>query len=79
MRFLVEHGDEFAADDLALLLGIVDAGQLGQEPLGGVDHDQVHLEGTTKERLDLYGFTCPQKTVVDEDAGQPVAHRTVDQ
>jgi len=61
-------------DDLALLLGIVDASQLGQDLSAASTHDQVHLEGTTKERFDLYGFTCPQKTVVDErcrSAGRP--------
>ena len=43
-RLLLEDPDELVADDLALLLGVLDAGQPGQEALARVDHDQVHPE-----------------------------------
>src|SRR4029453_16612272 len=39
VRFLVEHVDEQAADDLALLLGIGDALELAQEQIAGVAVD----------------------------------------
>ena len=54
VRFFVEDGDKLAPDDFAFLLGILDAGQLRQESLGSVHHDQVHLEGATKQCLDLH-------------------------
>jgi hypothetical protein len=39
--FLVEHLDEQAADDLALLLGVRDAGQRREETILGVDADHA--------------------------------------
>ena len=39
-RGRLEGPDELAADDLALLLGVGDPGQRGEEPLGGVDDVQ---------------------------------------
>ena len=38
---LLEHADELVADGLALVLGVGDAGQAVEEPLGGVDMDQL--------------------------------------
>ena len=43
-RLLLEDADELVADDLALLLGVLDAGQPGEEALAGVDHHEVHPE-----------------------------------
>ena len=43
-RLLLEDADELVADDPALLLGVLDAGEAGQEPLPGVDHDEAHAE-----------------------------------
>ena len=75
----LEHADEFVADDLALLLGILDAGQAGQEALPGIDHHEPHaeiaLEGDPKELR----FLLAHEAVVDVDAGQPVADRPMDE
>ena len=43
-RLLLEDPDELVADDLALLLGVLDTGQPGEEPVARVDHDEVHAE-----------------------------------
>src|SRR3546814_5942650 len=39
-RFFLEHIDEFAADELALRLGIGDAGKARHEAVLGIDHHQ---------------------------------------
>src|SRR3954454_18050153 len=48
---LLEDVDEFVANDLPLLLGIGDALQLGEEPLGGVDILQLDLEVLAEDAL----------------------------
>ena len=40
----IEDLDEVAADDLALLLGVGDASEVGEELLGGIDADDVETE-----------------------------------
>jgi len=77
-RLFLEHPDELGADDLALGLGVGDAGQLLEEALLGVDRDQRNPE--VLEGLDHFvPFVRAHQAVVDEDAGQPVADRLVDQ
>ena len=44
LRLGLEHVDEGLADDLALGLGVGDAGEAGQEPVGGVDVDQRDVD-----------------------------------
>ena len=72
-RRLLEDADELAADDLALLLGVGDPVERGEELLAGVDDDQVDAGRRDELLLDLLGLTGPQQPVVDEHAGQLVA------
>ena len=74
---LLEGADELAPDDLALLLGVADAGERGQEALARVDRDEAHAGGGDVVLLDLLALACPQQPVVDEDAHQLVADRLV--
>src|SRR5690606_35881835 len=50
-----------------------------QEPVGRLDVDQVDLEVTAERLFHLFGFPGPEETMIDEDAGQPVTHRLVDE
>ena len=77
LRFLVEHVDEGGADDLALGLGIGDAGETGEEEVGGVDvmHRQRQLLVALHHLLRL---VQPQQPVVHEDALQVIADGAMD-
>src|SRR5207247_7035368 len=50
---LLEHADELAADDLALLLGVGDAGQRVEEAFPRVDGHEVDPGGGDEVLLDL--------------------------
>ena len=76
VRRLVEDLDEQVADALALDLGIDDVLQRGEKPLAGVDGADVEAE--VRERfLDHRAVAGAQQAVVDEDAGEPLADRAV--
>jgi hypothetical protein len=74
-----EHGDELGADDLALPLRVGDAGERGQEPILGVDHDEVHVERAAEDRGHVVALSRAEEAVVDEDARQALADRAVHQ
>jgi hypothetical protein len=76
---LLEYPDELAADDLALLLGVGDAGQRVEEPVGRLDDLEAYAGRRDEILLDLLGLALAQQAVVDEDARQPVADRALDQ
>ena len=78
-RLGLEHVDERAADELALGLGIGDAGEARQESVAGVYVDQRDVVMLAEQADDLFGFALPQQAVIDEDAGQLVADRLVDE
>ena len=78
-RLAREDVDELAADDLALGLRVGDAGELAEEALAGVDRDHLHVAMLGEHVHDEPAFVEAQQPVVDEDAGQPVADRLVDQ
>ena len=79
LGLLLEDADELLADDLALALRVVDAGEPVEEALVGVDVDQLDAE-LLAERLDhLLGLVLAHQPVVDEDAGELVADRAVDE
>ena len=52
-RFLVEHVDEGGADDLALLLGIGDAGELAEEQSRRVAMHERDVVMVAEQRHDL--------------------------
>ena len=71
----LEGADELATDDLALLLGVGDAGEGVEELLLRVDHDQRDAGRGDEVALDLLGLALAHQAVVDVDAGEPVADR----
>ena len=79
VRVFLEHVDEQPADDLALGFGVADAVELAQEQLRFVGVDQRHVVVVAEHRDDFFGLALAQQPVVDEDAGQLVADRLVDQ
>ncbi len=72
-RLVVEHGDEFRADDLALLLRLGDARQLVEEAPGRVHGDDVESKLLAQRPLDFLELVLAQHAVVDENASQPFA------
>ena len=79
LQGLLEHLDEGLADDLALLLGLIDPLEHAQEQGRGVDDPQVDLEMPLVERLDRLALVLAQEPVVNEHARELAADRPVDQ
>ena len=79
LRFLVEHLDEQPADGLALVLRVGDAGKTGKEARAGIDGDQRDVVMAAEQIDHLSRLVLAQETVVDEDAGELIADRLVDQ
>ncbi len=75
----LEHFDEMAADDLALGLGIADARECAEEAVGRVDVDERDVVVAAEQAHDLVGFVEAHQAVVDEDAGELVADRLVNE
>ena len=75
----LEHVDERVSDDLPLALGIGYAGKLPEKQVARVDHPKVDAEVPTEGMLHLLALVQPQQSVIDEDAGQPVTDRAMDQ
>ena len=71
----LEDADELAPDDLALLLGIRDAGQGGEEAFALIGEDEVDPGGSDEVLADLLHLALPQQAVVDEHAGELRADR----
>lgn len=77
--FFVEDFDEGAADDLALLFRVGDAGQAAEELVLGVGADHLHAHVLGEHGHHLVAFVQAQQAVVDEHAGQLVADGLVQQ
>ena len=78
-RLLLEDPDELVADDPALLLGVLDAGQPFEEAAARVDHDEAHPEIAFEGDPEQLRFLLAHQAVVDVDAGQPIAHGAMDE
>ncbi len=76
---LLEHVDEEPADDLALRFRIRLAFQLAEEQLTLVRMDERNVVVVPEHADHFIGLVQAKKAVVDEDAGQLVADRLVDQ
>ena len=74
----LEDVDERRADDLALLLRIGDAGEPLEEQRRRVHEHERQLQ-PLEPLADLRRLVEPQHAVVDEDAGQPVADRAMNE
>jgi hypothetical protein len=75
----LEHVDEGLADELALGFGIGRAFKAAQEHLGDVGMDERDVVVVAEQRDDLFGLAQTHQAMVDEDAGELVADRLVDQ
>ena len=69
----MEDVHEFIADDFALLLGVGDAFEFGQEALRRIHVLQFDFEVITEELLHRLRFVRAEEAVVHEDARQLVA------
>ena len=67
----------FAADDLALLLRVLDAREFFHEAIRRARDVEIDVEAFAEDALDLLHLALPQEAVVDEDAGELVAQRLV--
>ena len=76
---LLEDPHEQLADDLALLLGLGDAPQPLEEPLAGVDVDELDAHVPPEGLDDLLGLALPHQPGVDVHAGELVADGPVDE
>src|SRR5690348_2550510 len=79
MSFRVKNLDERVTDDLALLFGISDTPKLGEKLLAGVHGHQIQSKLVTHALLDFFELVLTKYSALNEDAGQPVAYRFVDQ
>src|SRR5215208_3744900 len=78
-RLLLEDLDEQPADGLALLLRVNDTGKLAQKHLAGIHMDEGDVVGFAEEPDDLLRLALPHQAVIDEDAGELLADRLMDQ
>src|SRR5262249_49170119 len=79
LGLLLEDVDEEAADDLALLLGVCDPGELAEEEIARVAMDQRDVVVVAEEAHHALPLALAQQAVVDEDAMELLADRLVDQ
>ena len=76
-RLLLEDADELAADDLALLLRVLDAGEQLEETVLCLHVDERHVEVLAERLHHLFSLVLAQQAVVDEHARELVADRLV--
>ena len=76
-RLLLEDADELAADDLALLLRLLDPIEQVEEALLRLHVDERDVEVLAEGLHHLLGLVLPQQAVVDEDARELLADRLV--
>ena len=77
LRLLLEHVDEQAADDLALLFGVGNAGKLAEEQVARVAMDQRDVVVVAEQAHHRLALALAQQPVVDEDAVELAADRFV--
>jgi hypothetical protein len=79
LRLGLEHLDEFAADDLALGLGITHPGKVREKFLRGIDMNDFYAEIAAQALHDLSRFVQAQQAMIDKHAGELIANGTVHQ
>ena len=77
--FGLEDFDEFAPDDLAFGFRIGDADEVAEELRGGFDMNDLGVQLAGEHIHHHLAFIQAQQSMVDEDAGQLIADRAVDQ
>ena len=78
-RLLLEDADELLADPVALLLRLGDALEPREEALLRLDVHERDLEVAAERLRHLLGLVRAHEAVVDEDAGELIADRLVDE
>ena len=78
LRLGIEHLHEVAADDLTLLLRLIDTSQVSEELLAGIDTDHVEAQYFIVVHH-LTELVLTEHTVIDEDTGEAVADGSVQQ
>ena len=78
-RLLLEDADELAADDLPLLLRLLDAVEQLEESLLRLHVDERDVEMLAERLDDLLGLVLAQQAVIDEDACELLPNRLVDE
>src|SRR5690554_1864108 len=77
--FSIEHINKGITDDLALLLQIVLALELGQEQIFGIGTDNLHAHVAGEHVHHLIAFVQAQQAIIHEHAGQLVTNGLVQQ
>ena len=78
-RLFIENLDENPSDDFPLPLRVRHPAEAVEEGLPSPGETDVHLKMLAEEDADFFGLLESEKTVVDEDAGEPAADRPVKQ
>src|SRR4051812_39842768 len=71
---ILEYSNELSANDLSLLLRVVDASQCIDEASLGVHDLQAYAGGGNEVLLDLFGLTSTEQPMVDEDTRELFAN-----
>ena len=77
--FRFEHVDERMADAAPLLLRVRDTHELVEKPLARIHDAQIDAQVSPEGPLDLLPLPFAQQSVVDENAGQAIADRAVNE
>src|SRR6478672_11342317 len=77
--FVLVHLNEQAADGLALLLRVGDATKPGEEARASINGDQRNVVVAAKEIDHLTRLVLAEQPMIDEDAGELIADRFVDE
>ena len=78
-RLRLEHVNEQFADGLALLLRILDPGEVLEKQLLGFDVHERDVVAVAEERDHFLGLAEAQEAVIDEHAGELFGDRLVDE
>ena len=78
-RLLLEHGDELRPYGASLALRVRHAFEGADEPLRRVDVHEIQAEVALEHGADALRLLAPEQAVVNEDAGQLLADRLVDE
>src|SRR4030095_3591465 len=76
---LLEHVDESATDDFALLFRIRDSSKAFEEQIARVDEGERKMQLVAESFLNLIGLVVPEQSIVNEDAREPSTNGAVNQ
>src|SRR5438270_8621246 len=79
LRCLLKYLNELITDYLAFLLRIGHSAQEGEETFRGVNVFEFHVKILLEDPLHDFFFASAEQSVIDEDAGQLITNRFVQQ